>query len=51
MRSAKAEICGRRPRPSRTTLFEKHAEDINLSTLKRVAKAFGKRLEVTIAQL
>ena len=29
--------------------IENHAEDIKLSTLDRVAKALGKRLEVSIA--
>jgi transcriptional regulator with XRE-family HTH domain len=29
--------------------IENHAEDIKLSTLDRVAKALGKRLEVNIA--
>lgn len=29
--------------------IENHAEDIKLSTLERVAKALGKRLEVNIA--
>ena len=29
--------------------IENHAEDINLSTLDRVAKALGKRLQVRIA--
>jgi HTH-type transcriptional regulator/antitoxin HipB len=29
--------------------IENHAEDIKLSTLKRVAKALGKRLQIQIA--
>jgi hypothetical protein len=42
-------IQNQRPLFSAISRIENHAEDIKLSTLGRVAKALGKRLEVQIA--
>jgi transcriptional regulator with XRE-family HTH domain len=45
------EELGARLKTQKTAIsrIENHAEDIKLSTLDRVAKALGKRLEVNIA--
>ncbi|MEK6680805.1 MAG: helix-turn-helix transcriptional regulator [Nitrospirota bacterium] len=45
------EELARRLKTKKTAIsrIENHAEDIKLSTLERVAKALGKRLEVSIA--
>ena len=45
------EELARRLKTQKTAIsrIENHAEDIKLSTLDRVAKALGKRLEVSIA--
>ncbi len=45
------EELARRLKTRKTAIsrIENHAEDIKLSTLDRVAKALGKRLEVNIA--
>jgi HTH-type transcriptional regulator / antitoxin HipB len=45
------EELARRLKTQKTAIsrIENHAEDIKLSTLDRVAKALGKRIEVTIA--
>lgn len=45
------EELARRLKTQKTAIsrIENHAEDIKLSTLERVAKALGKRLQVSIA--